>query len=93
MIMDQVEEKRTAAVKETVAEKFERLDAGGRAHVMGYLMGKEDERKNAPAPLAVWKAKAAQGVRGRGRFTGNIIPKYPAKVNENKGDSAPMAAL
>ena len=98
--MDQVEEKRTAAVKETVAEKFERLDAGGRAHVMGYLMGKEDERKaaeeqhkNAPAPLAVWKAKAAQGVRGRGRFTGNIIPKYPAKVNENKGDSAPMAAL
>jgi len=47
VIMDQVEEKRTAAVKETVAEKFERLDAGGRAHVMGYLMGKEDERKAA----------------------------------------------
>ena len=45
--MDRVEEKKTTAAVETVVEKFEQLDDSGRAHVMGYLMGKEDERKAA----------------------------------------------
>lgn len=45
--MNQVEERKSATIEETVAEKFRRLDEGGRAHVMGYLMGKEDERRAA----------------------------------------------
>ena len=43
--MDQEREKATVA--ETVAEKFEKLDGSGRAYVLGYLIGKEDERAAA----------------------------------------------
>ena len=61
--MDQEQKRKNAPVVETVAKKFSRLDACGRAYVLGYLMGKEDERaarlnaeeaeeKEAPAPLA-----------------------------------------
>lgn len=42
--MNQEHEKKNTTVAETVAEKFGKLDGGGRAYVLGYLMGKEDER-------------------------------------------------
>lgn len=42
--MNQEREKKNTTVAETVAEKFGKLDGGGRAYVMGYLMGKEGER-------------------------------------------------
>ncbi len=62
--MDQEQIRKNAPVVETVAKKFSRLDASGRAYVLGYLMGKEDERaarlnaeeakgKEEPAPLAM----------------------------------------
>ena len=36
-----------ATVAQTVAEKFTKLPDRDKAYVMGYLMGKEDERNNA----------------------------------------------
>lgn len=45
--MDQEQKKKNTTVAETVAEKFGKLDGGGRAFVLGYLMGKEDERSKA----------------------------------------------
>ena len=45
--MDQEQKKKNATVAETVAEKFGKLDAGGRAYVLGYLMGRQDERKQS----------------------------------------------
>lgn len=43
--MDQEQKKKSATVAETVAEKFGKLDAGGRAYVLGYLMGRQDEKQ------------------------------------------------
>ena len=39
--------KENATVAQTVAEKFTKLPDRDKAYVMGYLMGKEDERNNA----------------------------------------------
>ena len=45
---DQQEQKNTT-VAETVAEKFKKLDNGGKAFVVGYLLGKEEERQQQTA--------------------------------------------
>lgn len=39
--------KENATVAQTVAAKFTQLPERDKAYVMGYLMGKEDERHNA----------------------------------------------
>lgn len=40
-------EKEKTTVAQTVAEKFTQLPGAGKAYVLGYLLGKEAERKNA----------------------------------------------
>lgn len=39
--------KENATVAQTVAEKFTQLSSSGKAYVLGYLLGKEAERKSA----------------------------------------------
>ena len=43
---DNVKTNEKATVAQTVAEKFTQLPNTGKAYVLGYLMGKEAERKN-----------------------------------------------
>lgn len=43
---DIVKVNENATVAQTVAEKFTQLPNTGKAYVLGYLLGKEAERKN-----------------------------------------------
>lgn len=43
---DNVKVNENATVAQTVAEKFTQLPNTGKAYVLGYLLGKEAERKN-----------------------------------------------
>lgn len=45
--MENTQKKENAPVAQTAAEKFTQLPERDKAYVMGYLMGKEDERNNA----------------------------------------------
>ncbi len=50
--MNQEQGKEKTTVVETVAEKFKKLDGGGKAFLLGYLLGKEAERQTADAKSA-----------------------------------------
>lgn len=45
--MENIQKKEKTTVAQTVAAKFTQLPERDKAYVMGYLMGKEDERNNA----------------------------------------------